>query len=150
MGGDFVQRVTELQEIVGHNQLVGTLERDQVYAHYQHAGINRFTGGPLVYHGGGQSHYQESALYDGASEYLQAIADTILEGGGTSAMKQAMEAFDGKASERCPKETGILSNSGHPTVTDNGALTYNRPPRVPRLSEAELRAAHPGGHKYGR
>lgn len=150
MGGDFVARVTQLQEEVGHGLLQGKLERDQVYAHYQEAGINRFTGGPLIYHRGGQARYQESSLYDYSGEYLQEIADEILTGGGTPAMAHAMEKFDDYSGRRCPKDVEILCNSGHPTVIDDGATTYDRPPRVPRLSEAELRALHPGGHPYGR
>lgn len=150
MGGDFVQRVTELQEQVGQNDLIGSLERDQVYAHYQEAGVNRFSGGPLVYHGGGQARYQESSLYDYSGEFLGVIADEILNGGGTDAMAAAMEKFDDYSGQRCPKDVEILCNSGHPTVTDDGAVTYDRAPRVARLSEAELRALHPGGHRYGR
>lgn len=148
MGGDFSQRVTELQEIVGHNDLVGTLERDQVYAHYQEVGISRFTGAPLVHHRGGQARYQESSLYDFAGEYLQGIADVILDGGGTEAMAAAMERFDDHARQRCPVELEILCNSGHPTVTDDGALTYDRAPLVPRQTEGELKAAR--AHVYGK
>jgi len=148
MGGDFVDRVTQLQVQVGMNDLVGSLERDQVYAHYQEAGVNRFTGGPLVYHRGGQARYQESSLYDYSGDYLELIAGEILDGGGTDAMASAMEKFDDYARQRCPVELEALCNSGHPTVTDNGAVTYDRAPLVPRLSEGELKANRE--HAYGK
>lgn len=41
--------------------------------------------------------------------------------------------------DHAPVEFGDLRESGHPTVTDEGHTTYDRPPLVPRLSEAELR-----------
>ena len=150
MAGDFGERIDELSEIVGQNDCTGSLTRDQVYAHYIEVGINRFSGGPLVFHRGGQALYQESSLYDFAGEYLQGIADQVLEEGPNAGMADAMERFDNHARDRCPRDVEILANSGHPTVTDDGAVVYDRAPIYPRLSEAELRAAHPGGHRYGR
>lgn len=94
--------------------------------------------------------YQEATLYEKAGDYLQSIAGKILDGGGDAAMIEVVEAFSGDSGEACPKELTLLAHSDHPTVTSNGATVYDRAPEVPRLSEAELRALHPGGHRYGR
>lgn len=128
----FTQRITELQESVGHGHLTAHLLRDQVYAHYQEARLD------LRHPNGGQAMYQESSLYDHRDEYLRGIAETVLVDI-TSGMIDAVEQFDGHAAERCPKELTMLSRSGHPSVTSEGAVVYDRAPEVPRLSKSELR-----------
>lgn len=128
----FVQRIGELQDQVGRGTLTGTLLRDQVYAHYQEARLD------LRHPQGGQAMYQESSLYDYRSEYLQGIADKVLENI-ISGMVDAVEAFDSHSAQRCPKELTLLSRSGHPTVTSAGTVVYDRAPEVPRLSNEELR-----------
>jgi hypothetical protein len=133
---EFLSRIGELQEQVGVGDVTGTLLRDQVYAHYQEVRLD------LKHPRGGQAMYQESSLYDFSDEYLQGIADEVLASGTDQAMANAMERFDNHARDRCPRELEILANSGHPTVTSNGATVYDREPIYPRLSEAELEAAH--------
>jgi hypothetical protein len=128
----FTQRITELQEMVGHGHLTGHLLRDQVYAHYQEARLD------LRHPQGGQAMYQESSLYDYRDEYLRGIAETVLVDI-TSGMVDAVESFDDHAAGRCPKELTMLSRSGHPSVTSEGSVVYDRAPEIPRLSKAELR-----------
>lgn len=128
----FVQRIGELQDQVGGGTLTAHLLRDQVYAHYQEARLD------LRHPRGGQAMYQETSLYDYRSEYLQAVADKVLENI-VSGMVDAVEAFDGHAAQRCPKELTMLSRSGHPSVTSAGSVVYDRAPEVGRLSEGELR-----------
>lgn len=127
-----MQRIGELQEQVGQGTLTGHLLRDQVYAHYQEARLD------LRHPQGGQAMYQETSLYDYRGEYLQQVADRALENI-TSGMIEAVEAFDGHAAQRCPKELTLLSRSGHPSVTSQGAVVYDRAPEVPRLSKEDLR-----------
>lgn len=76
---------------------------------------------------------------------MQDLADNALRGSGqglTEAAVNVAEDLSATAADRTPVEFGDLRNSGHPTVTDDGAIVYDRPPAVPRLSEAELRAKH--------
>lgn len=127
----FVQRIGELQQQVGGGNLTGHLLRDQAYAHYQEARLD-------LRHQGGQAMYQETSLYDYRTEYLQQVADKVLENI-ISGMVDAVEAFDGHAAQRCPKELTMLSRSGHPSVTSAGSTVYDRAPEVSRLSKDELR-----------
>lgn len=142
--GDFAERIDELKAIVGSGTCAGAVERDQVYAAYQH--FRRDLHHPR----GGRAGFQEDVLYERHGGYLQSIADAVLDTGVDSAMIDVVEQFGGDSGEACPKELTLLAHSDHPTVTSNGALVYDRAPEVPRLSEAELRALHPGGHRYGR
>lgn len=102
---------------------------------------------------GGQAKFLETALHTGA--YFQEIADTVLEGGAVDGMINAVEKLDNDSAQLTPKEATVLARSGHPTVTDDGAVVYDRAPEVPRLSEDELRAIHDRGitihrHPYGK
>lgn len=58
-------------------------------------------------------------------------------------MIDVVEDFAGDSGDACPKELTLLAHSDHPVVTSNGAVVYDRPPEVGRLSEAELRELHP-------
>jgi hypothetical protein len=128
----FTQRISELQESVGHGHLTAHLLRDQVYAHYQEARLD------LRHPQGGQAMYQESSLYDHRDDYLRGIAETVLVDI-TSGMIDAVEEFDGHAADRCPKELTLLSRSGHPSVTSEGTVVYDRAPEIPRLSKGDLK-----------
>lgn len=139
MAGDFGAGIDEIKQLVGDGDLVGALNVDQVYAHYQHEGMD------LNHPNGGQAKFLETALHANAGSYMQKIADTILEGGAVDAMIDVVEQLDDDSAQLTPKETTVLARSGHPTVTDNGALVYDRAPEVPRLTDAELRAIHRRG-----
>lgn len=94
---------------------------------------------------GGQAKFLETALHGHADEYLQKIADKVLDGGAVDGMIDAVEKLDNDSADLTPKEASVLARSGHPTVTDNGSAVYDRAPEVPRLSEQELRAIHDRG-----
>ncbi len=134
MAGDFEARITELQDKVGDGALTGKVEVDQLYSHYQHEGLD------LRHPHGGQAKFLETALHNG--DYFARIAETVLDGGAKNAMIDAVEKLDHKSAELTPKELTLLARSGHPTVTDAGSVVYDRPPDVPRLSEAELEELH--------
>ena len=148
MPGDFAERIDELSKVVGSGQLEGKMEVDQVYAHYQHEGMD------LKHPHGGQAKFLETALHAGADTYLQSIADRVLDGGAVDGMVEAVDQLDTRSAQLTPKEATVLARSGHLTVTDQGAVVYDKPPEVPRLSEAELEEIHDRDisihHPYGR
>lgn len=131
---DFFERIAELREKVGHDRLVGKVEVDQVYAHYQHEGLD------LAHPRGGQAKYLEQPLLSGSEDWMRTVAKSLLEEGPADGMKDVVERVSGKVSEHAPVEFDHLRRSGHPTVTDDGATVYDRPPEVGRLSEEELKA----------
>lgn len=130
----FDQRIRELADRVGSGRLVGTVERNQAYAQVQHEDLS------LRHPNGGQAKYQETALLGQHQQYLQAIADAVLEGHMEQAMGRMMERFDGDSARLAPKDTTVLARSGHPVVRSGNRIVYDRPPEVPRLSPAELLA----------
>lgn len=136
---EFIERITKLQEIVGPGTCTASLERDQVYAHYQHAGLD------LKHPNGGQALYQEQPLYSNASTYLGQIAEAVLDTGVDAAMIEVVEQFASDTGAATPKELTLLAHSDHPKVISNGAVVYDRAPEVPRLSDAELRELHRSG-----
>lgn len=103
---------------------------------------------------GGQAKFLETALHEHADEYYQGIADKVLDGAINDGMIAAVDKLDNHSAELTPKEATVLARSGHLTVTDNGATVYDKPPEVPRLSEAELEEIHDRDvsihHPYGR
>jgi hypothetical protein len=48
------------------------------------------------------------------------------------------EHFAANASRRAPKRSGGLASSDHPTVTHNGDVIYDRPPRMRRRLPEEI------------
>lgn len=133
MAGDFAAKIDELQALVGQGDLVGSVEIDQVYAKYQHEGLD------LRHPEGGKAKYLEDPLMEHGPEYLRGIAGRMLHEGPVRPMIDAMETLSRQASEQTPFEFGDLKASGHPTVTDDGAKVYDRAPGVPRLNDDQLR-----------
>lgn len=136
MAGDFGARIDELKALVGEGNLVGQVNVDQVYSHYIHERLD------LNHPRGGQAKFLETALYSNASEYMNGIADKVLEGGARDGMVDAVEKLGKHSGELTPKLLTLLAHSDHPKVTDNGAVIYDRSPEVPRLSDAELEELH--------
>lgn len=134
MASTFGDRIEELKARVGRGTLRGKVEVDQVYARYQHEHDE------FKHPDGGKAHYLRDPLYANVDDYMRAVARTTLtEGGPKEGMKEAVEDLSAKVYEEAPLEFGDLKASGHPSVTSDGAVVYDRPPRVPRLSEEELR-----------
>lgn len=130
----FDKRMAELSERVGDERLRGHVEVDQVYAQYQHEGLD------LRHPRGGQAKYLEQPLYDNHREYLQAIADNVLRGSIQVAMEDNMEDLAGHVYTHAPVEFHDLRSSAHPTVRRGATTTYDRPPMQARLTPTELRA----------
>lgn len=137
----------ELQDRVGDGTLRGKVVVDQVYARYQHEGLD------FKHPRGGQAKYLEQPFLSQAENHVRSVAKTVLEPGGpVEGMKEVVESTATDVYTHAPVEFDHLRRSGHPIVEDNGSVAYDRPPEVPRLSEDELKALSRarGGHPYGR
>lgn len=133
MAGTFSRRIRELADQVGAGDLTGAVEVDQVYAAVQHERLD------YNHPRGGQAKYLEQPLYDQHRDYLQSVADRVLDGEAEDAMTDAMEDLSGTVRTTAPVLYVNLRESGHPTVTDNGSVVYDRAPVQRRLTDAELR-----------
>lgn len=132
--GKFDTRMAQLAERVGEGTLRGAVEVDQIYARYQHEGLD------LRHPEGGQAKYLEQPLYGQHRDYVQRLADHVLDGGLVEAMIDNMESLSLEVYDKAPFEFGDLKASGHPTVLDGDRPAYDRPPNVHRLTKPELRA----------
>lgn len=136
MSGTFVERITHLMHAVGTGRLRGTIEVDQVYAHNQHEH-------PEYKHpDGGEAFYLTKPLFEHMAAMMQHLANRAITEDGTAihdAMADNMERMSREVYLRAPWEFGDLRASGHPSVTQNGEVKYDRPPNVGRLNDAELR-----------
>lgn len=111
-----------------------SVEVDQVYAHYQEAH-------PEFHHpSGGQAFYVRDTLYLG--QWLGRIGRGLIDKRGVRLDVKMPGVAEGLARGvylRAPWEFGDLRRSGHPTVTRDNVVIYDRPPQVRRLTDAELR-----------
>lgn len=142
MSSSFFDRIDELAARVGDGQLVGSVEVNQLYAKFQHEGLD------LNHPKGGQAKFLETPLYDHAAEAMQNIADDVLDSGPEKPMIANVEALSGRVEKLAPVDIGNLRESGHPVVTSGDTTVYDRPPVQRRLTEDELKALH-HGHPYG-
>lgn len=134
MAGSFRMRMDELMAEVGSGKIRGTVVVDQVYAHIQHEALD------FKHPRGGQAKYLEGPMLERASIYSQKLADGALEPGGLErAMIEVVEDLSEQVATHAPVEHGYLRGSAAPSVTDDGVSVYSRAPRVPRLSEAQLK-----------
>lgn len=142
MTGTFDPRMAQLADRVGYGDLVGSLYRNQRYAAVQERD-------PTLRHPhGGSWRYQETALYATYRAGYAEIARTVLTPAGPApGMQRAVEMVDAVASGNAPRETTVLARSGAVRVYDDGRLVAHRAAKVPRLTDAQLRA---GGRRSGR
>jgi hypothetical protein len=134
MSGEFSRRIGELRQTVGHRRMSGSVVVDQVYAHYQHEHLD------FRHPRGGKARYLADPLMDGYRRYLDYYAGTVLADGGVRGMIHAVEdlAGIGGVYTSAPREFEDLRKSGHPRVTHDDRVIYDRSPWQHRLSEAEL------------
>lgn len=144
----FAERMDELSTLVGHGMLEATVEVNQVYAHYQDSGHGP-DGKPAAafsHPRGGNAFYLTDGLTAHGPEYAQKLADAIGEEVPMAdRMAQVTEDLAQVVFDDAPREFWLLRNSAHPRVVDDGHLSYDRPPLVPRLSQAELNAIRAAG-----
>lgn len=118
---------------VGEGHLVGHLRVDQVYAKYHHERLD------LRHPRGGGPKYLEEPFFANHQDYLQTVADAILDGDPERAMAYAMESLNTAMSSRAPVLYNNLRRSGNPRVFSNGRLVYDRAAWQRRLTRDELR-----------
>lgn len=131
--GDFQQSMDVLiEQAQGHWK--GSVEVDQVYAHYQEVH-------PEFRHPrGGQAFYLRDSIYLG--QHLRTIAEHLIDDSGVNvekALVTVVENISKGVAHRAPVEFDDLRRSAHPKVTVDGATVYDRPPEVRRLGPVELR-----------
>lgn len=139
MASTFFDRIDMLDEQVGHGNLSAEVEVDQVYAHYQEVGED------LEHPRGGEAYALRNSLYVPIDRHLRRLAERAITPDGSEireGMQDVSEAISDEYHSRAPREFDVLRNSAHPSVTDDGAVIYDRPPHVHRLSEEELRDEH--------
>lgn len=118
------------------DRLTGHVEVDQVYAHYQHEGVN------FEHPDGGEPFYLKTPLYAKAGDYYRNLAEKAIDATGTKlreAMIENMEDLSNEVYKRAPWEFADLRASGHPTVEEDGTVVYDRAPMCHRLTEDELK-----------
>ena len=124
----FSERLRVIKESVGFGRLQGSVEVNQVYAHYQHEGLD------FHHPDGGEALYLLTPLMlKGPSDYMVRLADRAITADGSDvqgAMTDNMEDLSGEVYLRAPWEFGDLRASGHPVVSVNGETVYDRPPNV--------------------
>lgn len=134
---DFLKKTSHLLDQVGDGDLTAKIEVDQVYAQYQHEGLD------LKHPQGGEAHFLINAFTAKESTVMHDLAESAVTTEGSNLegqMEKSVEQVSTEAANRTPKEWGDLANSMHPTVTSGEETTYDRPPKARRLTEAELKA----------
>lgn len=134
MTGGFAERMQELADRVGNGNLEVTVTVDQVYAKYQHEGLD------LRHPRGGRAKYLAGPLMESADSNLSNIADSILEDGGVRGAIDTAQHLINDVYLNAPVEFNDLKNSGSGRVTSDGHEVYSQPANVPRLTEEELKA----------
>lgn len=134
--GTFGDRAQLLKDAVGNGHLIGYLEVNQIYARYQHEGVDFF------HPDGGEWNYLRGPFFAEIMRYMQMLADgTITEEGSDilGAMIDVMEDLSLQVFDHAPWEFADLRASGHPSVESEGDVVYDRAPMIGRLEEDELR-----------
>lgn len=129
MADTFNRRINELMADVGEGRIVAGCTVDQPYAQNQHQSVwfKHPHGGRALYLGG--------PLMEHAFELVEGVARGAITDEGSAIDRKMIEVAEWMARavlENAPKETGQLSQSGHPRVESNGVLIYDRPPIAPR------------------
>jgi hypothetical protein len=123
--GTFQSRMDLLAEKVGGEFLVGTVEVDQIYAQYQHEGLD------LNHPRGGQAKYLTVPLVHNRNAFLTQVAKTVLDDGGVRGMCIAMEHLAGGTSHSNTAIRGLAGGAlgalsrltdtgGTPTIGESG------------------------------
>lgn len=147
MASSFFDRIDELISDTGEHHARGAVEVDQVYARYQHEGLE------LNHPRGGQAQYLKVPMVDRADEHMRRLAKHVLEPGGIAdGMREVVETVAREVHDLAPREFDDLRNSAHLTVVKDDTTVFDRPPLVPRLNDEELREKdrlrHAGHSRY--
>lgn len=133
----FVDSMGSLIRQMPKSSVKGRIVVDQVYAHYQHAGLD------FHHPQGGEALYITTPLFQKGERYLRFVGAHVVNSAGRielqRAMEEVVEDLSDEVFQRAPREFHDLRESGNPIVEVDGVEVYNRPPHVGRLSEVELR-----------
>lgn len=131
--GTFDERIADLMDRVGDGEIVASVVVDQVYARYQHEGLD------FKHPGGGKAMFLHDPAFSEAPGALRKIARELHEQGPQAGMRGFAEDVSQGVYEQAPFEFGDLKASPHPTVKDDGSTIYDRRPLIHRLTRDELR-----------
>jgi hypothetical protein len=132
MAGTFSERIGLLRDSIGAGHITAHCVVDQAYAQNQHE--------TLTFHHprGGRAEYLRAPMLENMVILIQEIANKVLDEEGLGlerAMIDTAEKFAQFVFDNAPKEIGELDGSGHPFVTRNGTVIYDRPPIYGRRPE---------------
>jgi len=119
---------------VGEGTITAKVTVDQVYAQDQHEN-------PRYRHNDGSMKFVTGPLLKGSRRWLSAVARNILTTDPKEIFRRIAEEFADDVEAATPTDDGILDKSAHPQVLERGGVVYDRPPKMHRLSEAEIREA---------
>lgn len=143
---EFGERVDELIRLVGGaGDLTAEVDVNQVYAQYQETDgryDRRVHNRPFIHPRGGISGFLGSQIEGfGYRAVVGWVEDALAERRTCAeAARDTVDEIIRGVRNLAPVLEGNLRRSGAGKVTDNGAIVYDRPPEVARLSEAELKA----------
>lgn len=126
--GTFDERIAHLDREVGVGTIVAKCEVDQPYAQIQHQNVN-------YRHNDGRAFYLGGPLFESSLSLVQGLSSRAITPTGSDIRAGMIDVAEWMAEQvflNAPKDTGRLSESGHPTVRDNGLVIYDRPPIAPR------------------
>lgn len=132
----FVDSMDDLIRKMPKQGVAGSVVVDQIYAHYQHEGLD------FKHPDGGEAEYLRRPLYTKHVQYMRRLAKSAVTRDGNDlldAMKENVEDLSLEVFKRAPLEFGDLKGSGQPMVLWDGKKRYHRPPNVHRLTEIELK-----------
>jgi hypothetical protein len=133
--GGFDKRTRYLEAQIGSGNLIGEVIVDQVYAQYQHEDYT------LRHPRGGSAGFLTRPLFEHGPRYMEQLARATVDREGShlkEAMIRVVEDLSDQVEVEAPWEFRNLQRSGHPIVRDDERVIYDRPPKVPRLTELQL------------
>lgn len=134
MASTFFDRIAELRRRIPDKSVKATVKVDQIYAHYQHEGLD------FEHPAGGQAKYLEQPWMGHATDFQRRFAKDLLSPEGVESAARGI-ALDGVTMvyEHAPLEFGDLKASGHATVEVDGVVKFDQPPAVGRLGKEDLK-----------
>lgn len=129
-GGSFFDGCDKVRELIGEGSLIGAVEVNQHYALEQHEHLG------YEHPRGGKAKYLSDPLLQNTPEYVAKIVASLWTGQSEKVMAECMEDLSSRLDPEAPIDEDPnpirLRRSGHPTVTSNGEVVYDRPPIDPR------------------
>ncbi len=130
----FAEGIDELKRLVGDGPLEGTISVNQVYAHYQDAGVT------FKHPRGGRAGYLSDQMTTRRDEIISGWARQLLRGGLVSNMIRDLRSIADRVFIDAPREFEVLRNSTSLKLHDAGTPVFYFPALIPRLTDAELKA----------